>query len=296
MLLSYFWYMQNQDENSFFRENLSLNFKGDIINFSTAKVMGILNLSPDSFFDGGKFQQEKAILKQVELMLEEGADIIDVGAFSSRPGAKLISEQEEVERLKPALKNIIKAFPNAILSIDTYRSAVAKASIEEGAAIINDISAGNFDDKMFETIADLGVPYILMHMQGKPETMQNQPTYENVSTELFEYFHLKLKQLNALGVNDIILDPGFGFGKSMAHNYTLLKDLSYFQKLNTPILVGLSRKGMIQKVIEKKAEEALNGTTAAHVIALLNGANILRVHDVKEAKEAIQIVDYYQKH
>jgi len=257
--------------------------------------MGIVNLTPDSFFSGSRFQAEKEILLQVEKMLAEGADIIDLGAFSSRPNSDFISLEEEKERLLSPLKKIIQEFPSALLSVDTYRSEIAKQSIQEGASIINDISGGDLDEKMFQTIAALKVPYMMMHMQGTPKTMQDSPSYTDVFQEVFKSFSGKLEQLNSLGVNDVILDVGFGFGKTLEHNYTLLKKLSYFHALQRPILVGLSRKGMIQKVIGSTAEMALNGTTAANVLALQNGANILRVHDVKEAKEAIQIVDFYQK-
>ncbi len=266
------------------------------MDFSTPKLMGIVNLTPDSFFEGSRFQLKKHLLSKVELMLKEGADIIDLGAFSSRPFAKEITEQLEKERLIAPLKAVLKEFPDAVVSVDTYRSEIAKASVQEGAAMINDISGGDFDPKMFETISELKVPYVLMHMQAKPENMQVDPTYVDVFKEIYFSFSKKLKRLTELLVNDVILDPGFGFGKTLEHNYTLLKNLNHFQNLDCPILVGLSRKGMIQKVIHRDAAEALNGTTAAHVLALMNGANILRVHDLKEAKEAIDIVNSYQKH
>ncbi len=287
--------MQLANEFNPFQNNYSINCKGFLMDFSTPKIMGIVNLTPDSFFSGSRFQAEKEILLQVEKMLAEGADIIDLGAFSSRPNSNFISLEEEKERLLSPLKKIIQEFPSALLSVDTYRSEIAKQSIQEGASIINDISGGDLDEKMFQTIAALKVPYMMMHMQGTPKTMQDSPSYTDVFQEVFKSFSGKLEQLNSLGVNDVILDVGFGFGKTLEHNYTLLKKLSYFHALQRPILVGLSRKGMIQKVIGSTAEMALNGTTAANVLALQNGANILRVHDVKEAKEAIQIVDFYQK-
>ena len=287
--------MQMNDENSSFRTNYSIQVNGKLIDFSTAKVMGIVNLTPDSFFEGSRFQQEAALLKQVEKMLDDGADFIDLGAFSSRPNAKMITLEEEKKRLIPALKSILATFPESCISVDTYRSEIAKMAAHEGASIINDISAGSFDSKMFETIAQLKVPYIIMHMQGEPKNMQDNPTYEDVVNEVYYFFSKKLKQLNELKVNDVILDVGFGFGKSLSHNYTLLKQLSFFKNLERPILVGLSRKGMIQKVINTSADEALNGSTAAHVLSLEEGANILRVHDVKEAKQAIDIVNFYQK-
>ncbi len=257
--------------------------------------MGIVNLTPDSFFTGSRFQAEKEILIQVEKMLSDGADIIDLGPFSSQPNSDFITIEQEKDRLISPLKKIIQEFPNAILSIDTYRSKIAKRSVEEGAAIINDISGGDLDEKMFETIAELQVPYILMHMKGTPKTMQLAPKYVDVFNEIYKSFSTKLLRLNSVGANDVILDVGFGFGKTLEHNYTLLKKLPYFNSLQRPILAGISRKGMIQNIIGSNAENALNGTTAAHVLALQNGANILRVHDVKEAKEAIQIVDFYQK-
>jgi dihydropteroate synthase len=287
--------MQMNDENSSFRTNYSIQVNGKLIDFSTAKVMGIVNLTPNSFFEGSRFQQEAALLKQVEKMLVDGADFIDLGAFSSRPNAKMISLEEEKKRLLPALKSILSSFPESCISVDTYRSEIAKIATHEGVSIINDISAGSFDSKMFETIAQLKVPYIIMHMQGEPRNMQDKPTYENVVNEVYYFFSEKLKQLNELKVNDVILDVGFGFGKSLSHNYTLLKQLNFFKNLERPILVGLSRKGMIQKVINTSADEALNGSTAAHVLSLIEGANILRVHDVKEAKQAIDIVNFYQK-
>ncbi|MDB9964222.1 dihydropteroate synthase [Vicingaceae bacterium] len=287
--------MQLANEFNPFQNNYSINFKGVLMDFSTPRIMGIVNLTPDSFFSGSRFQAEKEILLQVEKILTEGADIIDLGAFSSQPNSDFISLEEEKDRLLSPLKQIAKEFPTAVLSIDTYRSEIAKQSIQEGASIINDISGGDLDEAMFPTIAALKVPYVMMHMKGTPKTMQESPSYTNVCQEIFKNFSTKLIQLNKLGVNDVILDVGFGFGKTLAHNYTLLKKLNNFQSLQRPILVGLSRKGMIQKVIEVTSETALNGTTAAHVLALQNGANILRVHDVKEAKEAIQIVDFYQK-
>lgn len=287
--------MQLSHENSSFEMNFSLNCHGKLIDLSTPKVMGIINITPDSFYDGGNYLSQSSILKQAEKLLYEGATFLDLGAFSSRPGADLITEKEEIERLAPALQAISKAFPHALLSIDTYRSTVAKMAISEGAHIINDISGGLFDDQMFSTIAELKVPYILMHMKGKPKSMQRETAYQDVVREVFAFFQKQLSLLNQLGVADVILDPGFGFGKSLVDNYTLLKNQSFFRTLNCPLLIGLSRKSMIQKVIETEAAEALNGTTAAHVLALLNGANILRVHDAKEALEAIQIVDFYQK-
>lgn len=267
-----------------------LNCRGQLLNVSSPVVMGILNVTPDSFFDGGKFNEETNMLKHVELMLEEGAAIIDIGAVSTRPGAKEISETEEIQRLIPAVKLIHQHFPSAILSVDTYRAHVGKMAAENGAAIINDISAGTLDGKMFETITRLQVPYTMMHMQGTPQTMQNHPVYENVTCEIIRFFVKRLEKLRHSGVKDIIIDPGFGFGKTVEHNYELLSSLKNFEILDCPVMVGISRKAMINKVINTKPENALNGTTVANTIALINGANILRVHDVKEAVEAIAIV------
>lgn len=268
----------------------SLNCNGKLIDISSPKVMGILNITPDSFFDGGKYQNEKEILAQVEKMISEGATFIDVGAYSSRPGAKHISENEELERIVPIIKLLVKKFPDILLSIDTFRSEIAKRCINEGASLINDISAGNMDDKMFKTVAQLQVPYILMHMQGTPQNMQGNPQYENVVKELIFYFSKKIYELRNLGLNDMIIDVGFGFGKTIKHNFEILDKLELFQSLETPSLVGLSRKSMLYKTLKTSPEKALNATTTANTIAILKGANILRVHDVKEAIEAIEIV------
>lgn len=269
----------------------SLNCRGHLLNLSSPLVMGILNVTPDSFYDGGKFNDETNMLSRVQVMLEEGASIIDIGAVSTRPGSKDISREEEIERLIPAIKLIHQYFPSAVLSADTYGSEVAEMAIDSGAAIINDISAGEFDSKMFETIARLQVPYIMMHMQGTPPTMQQNPVYENVTLDIIRFFVKRLEKLRSLGVKDIVIDPGFGFGKTVEHNYELLASLCSFEMLDCPILVGVSRKAMINKVLHTKPEDALNGTTVANTIALMNGANILRVHDVKEAMEAIKIVN-----
>lgn len=272
----------------------SINCKGKLIDLSTPKVMGILNLTSDSFYDGGKYLTEKAILNQAEKMLNEGATFIDIGAFSSRPGAQFISEKEELNKLLPIIKLLIKTFPEIIISIDTFRSEVAKQSIAHGASIINDISGGNLDSKMFETIAHLQVPYIIMHMQGTPSDMQHNPSYENVVTELIYWFSKKLNELRKLGVNDTIIDVGFGFGKTLEHNYKLLSHLQLFENLEVPMLVGLSRKSMLYKPLKTNPEKALDATTSANTLALLNGAHILRVHDVSAAISAIKIVDLYK--
>lgn len=267
----------------------TINCNGKLIDLSTPKVMGILNLTPDSFFDGGIYQNEKSIIEKAAKMMNEGATFIDVGAYSSRPNAIHISEEEELKRLIPTLKLLFKTFPELLISIDTFRSKVALASIENGACMINDISAGEMDEKMFETVAKLQVPYILMHMKGTPQNMYKNPTYENIILEIMSYFSEKIYQLRKLGLNDLIIDVGFGFGKTLEHNYQLLQNLDYFKHLNIPILTGISRKSMLQKPLNITVDEALNATTVANTIALLKGSSILRVHDVKEAVEAVKI-------
>lgn len=257
--------------------------------------MGVLNLTPDSFYDGGLYKNTTAVLNKVGLMLQEGAAIIDIGAYSSRPNAQHISLKEEQKRLLPTLKSIVKEYPKVSISIDTFRSEIAKNSIQEGAHIINDISGGNMDANMFKTIAELNVPYILMHMQGVPQTMQNAPNYRDVASEVQLFFYNKLKELEKIGIQDVILDVGFGFGKSLEQNYQLLHHLHDFKELKKPLLVGLSRKSMLYKTLGTTPNEALNATTIAHTIALLNGANILRVHDVKEAVEVLTIINQYKK-
>ena len=269
---------------------MTINCKGTLVDLSSPKVMGILNITPDSFFDGGKYKNESEILGQVEKMLFEGATFIDVGAYSSRPGAKHISEKQELQRIVPVIELLIKKFPEIIISVDTFRSAIARETIDAGAAIINDISGGKMDDNMFKTVANLRVPYILMHMLGIPQNMQLNPVYKDVTQEIISFFAEQIFKLHQLEINDIIIDVGFGFGKTISHNYEILKNLSLFKSLNAPILAGISRKSMLYKTLDISAKEALNATTSANTIALLNGANILRVHDVKEAMEAVKIV------
>ena len=269
----------------------SINCNGKLIDLSSPKVMGILNITPDSFFDGGKYSNSASIILQVDKMLKDGATFIDVGAYSSRPGAKHISEEEELNRIIPVIQLLKNEFPDISLSADTFRSEVAEQCIKNGACIINDISAGSMDTNMFATIAKIQVPYIIMHMQGSPQNMQNNPTYNNIVQEVLFYFSKKISELRDLGVNDIISDVGFGFGKTTDHNYELLNNLALFKNLDVPMLVGVSRKSMLYKPLNISANEALNATTSANTIALLNGANILRVHDVKEAVEAIKIVE-----
>ncbi|MDH3323473.1 MAG: dihydropteroate synthase [Flavobacteriaceae bacterium] len=269
---------------------MTINCKGHLIDLSSPKVMGILNITPDSFYDGGKYNSEKAILKHVEQMLLEGATFIDIGAYSSKPGADFVSEDEELARILPIITHVLKELPEALLSIDTFRSRVAKECIQMGAALINDISAGKLDDTMLNTVADLHVPYIMMHMRGTPQTMQKQIVYNNLIKDILFYFSERIAAARQLGIVDIIIDPGFGFAKTLEQNFELLNQLELFNMLELPLLVGLSRKSMIYKTLQNSASEALNGTTALNTIALQKGANILRVHDVKEAIETIQLV------
>ena len=270
-----------------------LTSKGTI-DLSTPLVMGILNLTPDSFYDGGRYAGDQAWLDRVGEMLHEGAGIIDVGGVSTRPGSEGISGAEELDRVLPAIENLARHFPQATLSIDTYRSEVANACIHAGAHIINDVSGGRFDEKMFPLVAGLGVPYILMHMKGTPRDMQKDPIYKDVVGEVTAFFNEQLNKLRGLGVKEnIVIDPGFGFGKSTEHNFQLLRQLSSLRSLNCPILVGVSRKSMVNRVLGTRPAKALNGSTVLHTMALLNGANILRTHDVKEAVEAVKLVTYY---
>ncbi|NVN18979.1 dihydropteroate synthase [Muricauda sp. HICW] len=270
---------------------MTINCKGELVDLKTPRVMGILNLTPDSFFDGGKYKDEASILHQVEYMLNHGATFIDMGAYSSRPGAEHVSEDEELKRMVPVIDLILKTFPDTLISVDTFRSKVAEKSIEHGAAIINDIAAGNLDDAMFDTVAKHQVPYIMMHMKGTPQSMQKEAVYEDLINDLRFYFSKKIKETTSKKINDIIIDPGFGFAKTTGQNYTLLNHLDMFQTFGLPILIGLSRKSMIYKVLESSPKEALNGTTALHTIALLKGANIIRAHDVKEATECAKLVE-----
>lgn len=277
-----------------FYQKKTLNVNGQLVDLHQPKVMGILNLTPDSFFDGGRNNDLNLALKHAEKMINEGADFIDVGAYSSRPNAENIPAGEEMKRLLPVIKQIALNFPAALISVDTFRAEVAAAAINEGAHLINDISGGQLDEQMFETVARLNVPYVLMHMKGTPQTMVNQAQYTNVLDEVTNYFIEKTGRLKALGVKDIIIDPGFGFAKTRQHSFELLAGLKQLQILGLPILAGLSRKSMIYKTLQTTVEEALSGTIAANTIALMNGANILRVHDVKEAVAAIKIVNSLQ--
>ncbi|OQX77925.1 MAG: dihydropteroate synthase [Bacteroidetes bacterium 4484_276] len=269
-----------------------LKWKDKHLNLSHPAVMGVLNLTPDSFYDGGKYGRLDDIIRQAEKMIEEGTAIIDLGAVSTRPNSTDVLEEEEWNRLKAVLPALRKRFPDTLLSVDTYRASIARASADLGTDIINDISGGRFDEKMFATIAKLDIPYVMMHIKGTPATMQQNPVYDDVVIDICNFFDKQLKKLAALGVTkNIILDPGFGFGKTVEHNFELLQRFSEFKKLEHPLLAGLSRKSMINKVLGIKPENALNGTTVLNTIALLNDANILRVHDVKEAVEAVKLVE-----
>ncbi|MCD0469261.1 dihydropteroate synthase [Flavobacterium sp. JAS] len=268
-----------------------INCKGQLIDLSIPKVMGILNVTPNSFFDGGKYKNEAEIISQVDKMLSEGATFIDIGAYSSKPSAEFVTEQEEIERIVPVIELILKHFPETLLSIDTFRAAVTKASIESGAALINDIAAGELDDKMVEVIAQYNVPYIMMHMRGNPQTMQSLTQYDDIVKEMLFYFSEKVKHARSLGINDLILDPGFGFAKTTDQNYEVLQKMELFNLLELPVLAGVSRKSMIYKTLGNTAQDALNGTTVINTIALTKGAKILRVHDVKEAMECVTLFE-----
>lgn len=279
-------------KDTFFSKKQTLNIRNELLDLSKPRVMGILNITTDSFYDGGMYPDDKSILARVDQIIGEGAAFIDVGAYSSRPGAKPISENEELAKLVPVISMIRKNYPDTILSVDTFRAGIARKMVEDYEIdMINDISAGEMDEKMFETISILQVPYIMMHMRGTPENMQDNPVYENVTREIITFFAEKLQQLKLMGVHDVIIDPGFGFGKTMDQNYELLSRLDAFEIFELPVMVGLSRKSMIYKLINGAPTDALNGSTVLHTIALQKGADILRVHDVKEAVEAIIFVD-----
>ena len=284
----------NAGEDTFFQVKKSLNCRGKLLDLSTPAIMAILNITPDSFYDGGQISDHNSILYTAEAMLKEGAGILDIGGQSTRPGANRISAIEEWERIGHALKQIRNNFPDAIISVDTFYSEVAIKAVKEGASIINDISAGEFDPLMYSFISDSQTPYVIMHMQGSPENMQKNPHYDNVVSEVMNYFIKKVTLLRKMGLHDIIIDTGFGFGKTTEHNYSLLNNLALFRMLNCPILAGISRKSMITKTLNVKPADALNGTTVLNTIALLNGASLLRVHDVAEAVEVKKIVQKYK--
>ncbi|WP_354305518.1 dihydropteroate synthase [Pedobacter sp. UYP1] len=282
-------------KDTFLNRKITLNLKGELLDLSRPCVMGILNLTPDSFYSNSRMGSIDAALERAEICLKEGAAFIDIGAYSSRPGAAGVTTDEELRRMIPAIAAISKRFPEAKLSIDTFRAKVARESIAAGAHVVNDISGGNLDELMFETVAALNVPYILMHMQGTPQTMQQKPVYKNIGLEVVDYLAEKVNALKALGVKDIILDPGFGFAKNTTHNYQLMNQLENLGVFGLPVLVGISRKSMIYKLLGTTADEALNGTTVLNTIALQKGAVILRVHDVKAAVECISIVEKMQQ-
>ena len=279
-----------ETKDTFFSNKYNMNCEGKLIDLSTPQIMGILNVTPDSFFDGGQNNSISSALTQVEKMIKEGATFIDIGGYSSRPNAKDVSIEKEIKRTSPIIESIKKHFPNALVSIDTFRSEVAREAINSGACIVNDISAGKLDNKMFEFIAKENKPYIAMHMRGTPQNMQTKTNYQNVANEVVKELSEITQKLALKGVNDVIIDPGFGFSKTIEQNYNLLNNLESLQTLNRPILVGISRKSMIYNLLNIDPESAINGTTAINTIALLKGANILRVHDVKEAVEITQIV------
>ena len=270
---------------------MNINCGGKLIDLTKPKIMGILNVTPDSFYDGGKFLNSDKYLMQVEKMLNEGATFIDIGGMTSKPGSREIPVSEELRRVIRAVENVSNKFPKAVISVDTYRSKVAEESVNSGAQIINDISGGSFDNKMFETIAKLNVPYIIMHINEKPETMQENPEYDDILFEIGYHFSKKVFKARTAGINDIIIDPGFGFGKQLDDNYEILKNLNALMVENIPMMIGVSRKSMIYKKLKISSEQSLNGTTCVNTIGLLQGANILRVHDVKEAKQCIEIVN-----
>lgn len=269
---------------------ITINCRGKLIDLSTPRVMGILNITPDSFYDGGQYKDRDDILRRTEKMLNEGADFIDIGAYSSRPGAAHIIENEELRRIVPVVAMLVREFPEILISTDTFRANVARACVEEGAAMINDISAGNLDDQMIPAVAGLQVPYIMMHMKGTPQNMQQAPQYTDIIREVIYYFSEKIAEARNSGINDIIIDPGFGFAKTLEHNYELMNKLELLHRLGLPVLTGISRKSMVYKLLGITPPEALNGTSSLNTVALLKGTHILRVHDVKEAVECVKIV------
>jgi dihydropteroate synthase len=282
-------------KDTFLNRKTTLNIGGRLLDLRTPHVMAILNITPDSFYAASRTASIEEALKKIAAFLEAGATIIDIGAYSSRPGAADITEQEELDRIVPVVEALVKAFPEAVLSIDTFRAAVAKATVEAGAHIINDISGGTLDDRMFDTVAQLNVPYILMHMKGSPQTMHLEPHYDDVVLEVVDYFSKKVAALRRLGVKDIILDPGFGFAKNRDHSYELLNHLEDLKIFGLSFLVGFSRKSMISKFLKVEPADALNGTTVLNTIALQKGASILRVHDVRAALECIKLVERTQR-
>ena len=273
---------------------MTINCNSRLIDLTIPKVMGIVNVTPNSFYDGGKHNEINFIIRQVEKMISEGADIIDIGAYSSKPSAEFVSEQDEINRLKVVIKELVNTFPSVVLSVDTFRASVAKFAVDQGVAVVNDISAGLLDEAMLSTVAELKVPYIMMHMRGTPQTMQSLTQYDDVVKEMLFYFSERIQKVRSFGISDVIIDPGFGFAKTVEQNYEVLQKLELFSILELPLLVGASRKSMIYKVLETSPQEALNGTTVINTIALQKGAKILRVHDVKEAVECVKLVSQLQ--
>jgi dihydropteroate synthase len=288
--------MKSAPESNFFSTKKTINLRGRLLDLSTPKIMGVLNVTPDSFFDGGRYDSDSAILRQVEKMIDEGAHMIDVGGYSSRPGAEDVPQQEELNRVVHAIRLITQRFPDTDISIDSFRSEVASAAVQEGASIINDISSGELDSNMFGMAARLNVPYIAMHMRGNPMNMNQHTGYDNLVKEIADFFHQKVNTLHQHGVKDVIIDPGFGFSKTVQQNFELLDRLDYFGILGKPVMAGLSRKSMIWKTLAINPDDALNGTTSVNTIALLKGVSILRVHDVRPAAEAVKLVMALKSH
>ncbi len=282
-------------KDTYLVENYSINCKGNLIDLSTPKIMSIVNTTPDSFYDGGQYNTIEKALQKVEVDISNNATFIDIGGYSSKPNAAHVTEEEELKRTIPVIEAILKSFPEAVISIDTFRGKVAKEAVDTGAALINDISAFELDKEMINTLKTYKVPYILMHMLGTPQNMQKNPCYKNVVKEIVLFLSNKIRELKTFGIHDIIIDPGFGFGKTLSNNYELIANLNYFTTLKHPLLVGVSRKSIIYKLLNINSLESINGTTALNMYSLLNGANILRVHDTKEAKECIRIFNEIQK-
>ena len=282
-------------KDTYLVENYSINCKGNLIDLSTPKIMSIVNTTPDSFYDGGQYNTIEKALQKVEVDISNNATFIDIGGYSSKPNAAHVTEEEELKRTIPVIEAILKSFPEAVISIDTFRGKVAKEAVDAGAALINDISAFELDKEMINTLKTYKVPYVLMHMLGTPQNMQNNPSYKNVVKDIIQFLSNKIKELKIVGIHDIIIDPGFGFGKTLSNNYELIANLNYFSALKHPLLVGISRKSMIYNLLNINSLESVNGTTALNMYSLLNGANILRVHDTKEAKECIRIFNEIQK-
>ena len=282
-------------KDTYLVENYSINCKGNLIDLSTPKIMSIVNTTPDSFYDGGQYNTIEKALQKVEVDISNNATFIDIGGYSSKPNAAHVTEEEELKRTIPVIEAILKSFPEAVISIDTFRGKVAKEAVDAGAALINDISAFELDKEMINTLKTYKVPYILMHMLGTPQNMQNNPSYKNVVKDIIQFLSNKIRELKTFGIHDIIIDPGFGFGKTLSNNYELMANLNYFTTLKHPLLVGVSRKSIIYKLLNINSLDSINGTTALNMYSLLNGANILRVHDTKEAKECIRIFNEIQK-